>query len=314
MAQVMPEIREEINRTQQAVRETYTRMQHLARGIQYLNTDFKFLIEDKSKLGYSSALDASRPLSLTDILLRLVAADDPSRAAQDMSSELRKSYTDSAGILKKAHEQALVRIRAANKPKKANKRVVLPDPETEKHPFENFFRTRGLYYDGDALVDKHNAVKGSAFQARGALLDFGLNYARLVNEPRCFSSYRLQQSADILNSRLQTAVDALNLDIQSLFVEPALRRIQEIVRNFDDVEYAQVGKTSVASLSGIPTQVTSHSVSAFDVTPPLRLSELLTTAKDLADRDQPHLFRRRLNPGRRRPPNSRLERCRSRRS
>jgi hypothetical protein len=84
-------------------------------------------------------------------------------------------------------------------------------------------------------------------------------------------------------------VDALNLDIRSLFVEPALKRIQEIVRNFDDVEYAQVGKTSVASLSGIPTEVTSHSVNAFDVTPPLRLSELLTKAKDLADKTSPFI-------------------------
>lgn len=290
MAQVMPEIREEINRTQQAVRETYTRMQHLARGIQYLNEDFRLLIEEKKNLGYTSALDASRPLSLTDILLRMVAANDPSQAAHDMGDELRKSYRESAVILKKAHEQALVRIKATNKPKKSTKPVVVQDPESERHPFENFLRTRGLYYDdGDKLVDKHKSVTGSAFQARGALLDFGLNYARLVHEPRCFSSYRLQQSAEILNSRLQTAVDALNLDIQNLFVEPALRRLQEIVRNFDDVEYAQVGKTSVASLSGIPTEVTSHSVSAFDVTPPLRLSELLTKAKDLADKTNPFI-------------------------
>jgi hypothetical protein len=71
--------------------------------------------------------------------------------------------------------------------------------------------------------------------------------------------------------------------METLFVEPTLERIREIVRHFKDVEYAQVGKTSVASLSGIKTEVTSHSVSAFDVTPPLRLSELLDKASKLSN-------------------------------
>jgi hypothetical protein len=70
--------------------------------------------------------------------------------------------------------------------------------------------------------------------------------------------------------------------MQDLFVEPTLENIRGIFRKFKDVEYAQVGKTSVASLSGTATAVTSRSVNAFDVTPPLRLTELLQKASTLS--------------------------------
>jgi hypothetical protein len=130
-------------------------------------------------------------------------------------------------------------------------------------------------------------VAGSARQGRKALVDFALNYGRLVHQPQSFSAYSLQQSAESLNSRLQDATDALNFDMQDLFVAPTLARIQRIVRRFKDVEYAQVGKVSVASLSGVSTAVTSHSVNAFDVTPPLRLSELLDKADKLSKSTAP---------------------------
>src|SRR5262249_24793367 len=97
-----------------------------------------------------------------------------------------------------------------------------------------------------------------------------------------FSPYYLQHSADLLNARLQVVIAALNLDMEELFITPTLEVMQEKVALFKDVDYAQVGKTSVATLSGIPTEVTSHSVSAFDVTPPLRLSELLGKAQSLS--------------------------------
>jgi hypothetical protein len=111
----------------------------------------------------------------------------------------------------------------------------------------------------------------------------------LVHNPESFSPYFLQQATEILNARLQAVVDALSLDLQDLFVVPTLDKIRKVVRDFKDVDYAQVGKTSVASLSGISTEVTSRSVSAFDVTPPLRLSELLAKAKTLSESAAPFI-------------------------
>ncbi|HKP88310.1 MAG TPA: hypothetical protein VJZ26_19550 [Blastocatellia bacterium] len=290
MSAVMPEIREEINRTQRAVREMYNKMQNLARTIirdEELDQNFKRLIE--IDLGYKSALDPNRPLSFTDILLRLVAAQDPFTKTGIVADRLSEWYTKTAGELKKEHAKAIDRIKKVYKSKKSKKPEVEENPELERHPFENFFGTRGIKLADNGWTGTEIEVTGGAFQARMALLDFGMNYARMIHEPRCFSPYYLQHSADILNTRLQHSIDALNLDIQEMFVEPTLKRIQRIVRNFDDVEYAQVGKTSVASLSGIKTEVTSSSVNAFDVTPPLRLSELLTKATDLAGKVNPFI-------------------------
>jgi hypothetical protein len=258
LAEVMPLVREEINRTQAAVRKTYEQMQMIARDVvkqEDLNDDFKDLLV--KKLSYRSALDRHRPLSVPDILLRLIAADAPGKATEDFANALDKWLGSTYPAYTKAVEK------------------------NHKRPFERFFASRGLYFERTWKEDRV-AARSGAFIARKALVEFGLHYGQLVHEPRLFSAYSLQQAAELLNGRLQEATDALNADMQSLFVEPTLESIRRIFRDFKDVEYAQVGKTSVASLSGIATSVTSKSVSAFDVTPPLRLSELLDKADKLS--------------------------------
>jgi hypothetical protein len=263
MTRVMPAVRDEINRTQQAVQDTYVQMQRIARETvpdSELDVQFeKVLVVD---LGYTSALDAARPLSLGDILLRLIAARDPVRAAEDFASRLdgwlkSSKYADYAVALSQR------RVREA------------------KLPFERFLTGRGLRYTSGRWTDD-GEVRGGAEQGKIALLDFAFNYGQLVHQPQSFSAYHLQQSAEALNSKLQAAIDAVNFDLQDLFVAPTLIRIGDVVHGYKDVEYAQVGKVSVATLSGVATVVTSHSVNAFDVTPPLRLSELLSKASTLS--------------------------------
>ena len=272
MAEVMPRVREEINRTQQAVRETYDQLQQIAREVipdSDLDSGFSQLLGEK--LFYRSALDSRRPLSLADILLRLIAAKEPSNAVSRMaiglSSWLNSRYPDNVVAVTRGGKQ----------------------------PCERFLNTRGLYYINGQWAETNGSITRNVLQARVALLEFALHYGSLVHQPKSFSPYFLQQSAETLNGRLQAALDALNLDMQELFVAPTLARIQTIVRQFKDVEYAQVGKTSVASLSGISTVVTSHSVSAFDVTPPLRLSELLAKAQALSTSAAP--FTKETKPG-----------------
>jgi hypothetical protein len=70
--------------------------------------------------------------------------------------------------------------------------------------------------------------------------------------------------------------------MQDMFIKPTLAQIQRRARRFRDVSYAQIGKTSVASLSGFTTRINSKAVNAFDVTPPLRLTELLQKAETLS--------------------------------
>ena len=261
MERVMPEIRSEINRTQEAVRATYDELQNATRAAipkEELHPLFREILEEN--LGYVSALDASRPLSVSDILLRLIAAQNPGAATAQIANQLRRWFDDP-----RYHEYVAAEI-------DKNGRTVSP----AKVPFRRFFELRGLSYDGHewrTTERANNALFGQTF-----LLEFALNYGQMVHQPQSFDAYYLQQSSEALNARVQAATDALNLDMQDLFMEPTLRRISKVVRRTTEVEYAQVGKVSVATLSGVSTEVNSHSVNAFDVTPPLRLSELLERA------------------------------------
>lgn len=279
LAEVMRRVREEIDHTQQAIRETYNQLQEIARNIpeDKLDAEFENVL---TGLGYESALNPNRALSLSDILLRMIATDDPVAEAEGMAYALD-------AWLRTNHPNYVIGVVEEKKRRSESKKQdSQPSVGYERRrPFERFFRNRGLGYNGERnrWEQTGNLTKENAKRGKAALLNFALHYGRLVHEPQDFSPYYLQQSAAALNTRLQAATDALNLDMQDLFVAPTLDRIRGIVREFSDVEYAQVGKTSVASLSGIPTVVTSYSVNAFDVTPPLRLSDLLSKAKTLTD-------------------------------
>ncbi|HEV2705417.1 MAG TPA: hypothetical protein VGV59_05805 [Pyrinomonadaceae bacterium] len=281
LAEVMERVRREIDQTQQAVRETYSYLQEVARNIPdgQLDGDFKRVLVDD--LHYNSALDPNRTLSLSDILLRLIAAEDPVAQAASIANNLDKWLND--------HYPNYT-----NPPTdensggcKSKRRHPAETGRVKRRPFERFFLSRGLRYVGNEWVSIGATASENAKRGKVALLNFALQYGRLVHDEDEFSPYYLQQAAGALNTRLQTAIDALNLDMQDLFAVPTLDRIRRIVGGFCDVEYAQVGKTSVATLSGIPTIVTSYSVNAFDVKPPLRLSELLTKAQALSQSATP---------------------------
>jgi len=280
MAQVMALIRQEINNTQQAVRETYSRLELLTRKqipvTSLEHQQFVRILEDN--LGYRSALSDDHPLSLADILLRMTAADDPGGATARIANDLQLWLKDN-------HPTYLAELnKQAGKVK--NQKIAV----RTRAPFERFFGERGLVRKKDSWEeDKDVDLRRKARIGQIAVLDFALEYGRLIHQPQSFDPYYLQHSSEALNTRLQLATDALNLDMQDLFVEPTLERIREVVRKFKDVEYAQVGKTTVASLSGITAVVASKSVGAFDVTPPLTLGELLTKAKTLSDNVNPFI-------------------------
>jgi hypothetical protein len=263
MARVMALIRNEINRTQQDVREAYYVLEKATRTAikndDALNREFNNVLV--KGLFYRSALSLDHPLSLADILLRMTAAQDPGGTAVNIATTMQEWF------------------RGKQKQWNNNKDL---EPSEVKLAFPRFFSIRGLEREGNNWTYKPDEMNDRAQHSRDAILEFALHYGRLVHEPESFSPFRLQTASEILNTRLQAATDSINLDMQEMFVAPTLQRIQKIVRKFKDVEYAQVGKTSVASLSGVQADVTSKSVNAFDVTPPLRLSELLKKADELS--------------------------------
>ena len=276
LAEVMTLVHKEIDRTQLKVRGFYNALEMVAHDIA-VDKQFKTTLEDK--LFYTNALNPDHPLSLADILLRLTAAEKPldanlavAKALQKWDKEQRDKERQQRAL--EAAERPHVKVKKSKEKVKTIDAAVLP----------RFFSGRGLQWGQNEWTSDglFNELNRRVTQGRLAVLNFALQYGRLVHQPQCFSSYYLQQAAEILNSRLQSAIDALNLDIQEMFVAPTMDRIREIVSEFPDVEYAQVGKTTVASLSGVTAEVASTSVNAFDETPPLRLSDLLKTADSLS--------------------------------
>jgi len=89
------------------------------------------------------------------------------------------------------------------------------------------------------------------------------------------------------DSMLSPIIEAINLDLEDYFVKPTLHRIKEIVGRDRKVEYAEVGKTSLAGLNGVPSTVKSLNVNSIDEPTPLRLNQLIEdSAKLNADTDK----------------------------
>lgn len=269
LAEVLRRVNQEIDQTQQLLQETYRKLEASAREIT-IEENFSDLFEND--LGFRAALDKDRPsLSMTDILLRMNVAEKPLENYQTAVKKICGLFFE-----KNNQKQYQDYIEALKKKKKI--------------PFENFFRYYGFQPNPDLNLSPENCfvlqkpegeVLKDNFRRRKAILDFALQYSRLANDPGGFEPQSLQQSAESLNSIFNPVVNLINRDVEELFIEPTLEKIQSIVREYKNVEYAEVGKTSIAGLNGVPSTVTSTSVSAFDETGPLRLNEWLQEAGQL---------------------------------
>lgn len=253
MADAMTQINKEIEDKRKLMQDKYEQIQKLAKILEP-ESEFKQAMID---IGYSKLFDDDHPLSMTDILLRLLATDE--------RELLAKKATDN----NKKFKESLCK----------DDYNCLNDKDPDKQPFHNFLEGRGLKYENDTWkIDKNKELHESEkrLKKRLAVLEFALQY-RLSQEDPNFDGGKLQASADRLNDVIQSAINEVNADTEKSFVEPTFKKIQEIASKLD-VSYAQVGKISVATLNGFKTTVDSKAVSAFDVTPPVKLSELLTSA------------------------------------
>ena len=268
LAEVMRRVNKEIDTTQKLLRETYKALEDGARVIK-IDTDYKKVFEED--LRYTSALDPDRSsLSMIDILLRINAADD----LVDSNNESAKNICK---LFKESKYEDYVEDLA----------------KEGKHPFSNYLKVGLLQKEKkitDQSCDGNAKESGKEFnenlkiklRRQKAVLDFSLQYSGLRDNTAEFNAPALQQSAESLNALLNPLVDAINRDVEELFIKPTLTRIQKIVGEYGrDVSYAEVGKTSVAGLNGLESTVASTTVSAFDETGPLRLNELISEAGNL---------------------------------
>jgi len=291
MAEVLRDAQVAIGDSRGAVKDTLQEMQSLAARVHITRSAGTFadiFTNPECGLGYQTALQATRTSSLVDILLRLIASDDPGAEtacfANDLTAFLRKNYRSYVS------ELPMVETDQAG----AGDFGLDPDDAPGKRqrlPFEAFFRSRGLTYNGEKWeAGNADAV---AYGARAAVLRFAVEYRQFVRhtvrhpDQDEFNPYRLQQSSGDVTGRLQATVDALTSDMYALFIRPTLEKIRKRVGKSRGVEYAQVGRTSVASLSGTLTTVSGKAKSFFNETPPLRLSEVLDKATELQGKISP---------------------------
>lgn len=267
MARVMPEIRAKISTTRLALYETYATMIDVSHKY-YYDEEFEGVLE---KLGYSELLDYSNPrVSLLDFILRSLAIKD-----SQIFEYNNKIFGDLQKLLKERHKpywQASVK--------------------SKRSPFKSFFQLRGF----DVIPVSPNSdgeIEGWRLERRGdthikyarrgrrAIVEFALEYQKFKKNPSSFNPDKFRNKSENLNRRLQAVSDIINAEAEIVFIRPTLDEIQQLTRKFRHVEYAQVGKTTVSTLSGFKTTVNSETRNFFEATPQIKLSDLLPSVAQL---------------------------------
>ncbi|WP_019503629.1 hypothetical protein [Pleurocapsa sp. PCC 7319] len=177
--------------------------------------------------------------------------------------------------------------------------------DIDRPPFERIFRSRGLKPD---CIQPHNyeklkqqeenrelkckqwewkkdtkipLVDITANFERKVLLEFAFYYADFIENPNNFDPQELKRTADNLNKLLQTTSDLLQKDIEDLFIKPTLAMIQQEVGDNKGVDFAQVGRSTISTLDGVETQISTSSTSGFQIPQSQDLGELLARAEEL---------------------------------
>ncbi|MDJ0705929.1 MAG: hypothetical protein QNJ46_21890 [Leptolyngbyaceae cyanobacterium MO_188.B28] len=283
LAEVMVDVRGEISLTQQLVRDTFGRFQLGAKTVledaSRFDQDFKDIVDF---LQYEDVLsNRPRRLSILDVFLIGKAVKDPVRYYKELYS-LVVSGEIVEGRFKASDERYQDYFDAMK--------------ERGTPPFERLFRSRGLkpvceipspddgkceLWDWVEIFD--GAVKSSEIASRRPILEFALYYADFVTNPNLFNPGELQRTSSVLNGELQHITNLLQNDIEDLFVRPTLTYIQDRVGRTRSVSFAQVGRTTIATLSGVKTVVNSQSHSTVAIPESQNLTGLLTRITEIQD-------------------------------
>lgn len=284
LAEVMVKIRSEIDRTQQAVRKSIYQLQGASKeaissGRFGLNADFSNIAKE---LGYSEIFNSYGSRSLLDMQIAGIALENSLGFYQDLyDSYLSKSLLDGDSELKPFYDE----MRKSGYP-----------------PFHRYFKLRGLDYECKELPDNTTSSETQCLEwrwkerkvsqksilditnryERSLFLDFALHYSDFIDNPNDFNSSDLQRTSNELNELLQKSSDALQKDIEDIFIRPTLSRIQKIVSKTKGVSFAQVGKVTISTLNGVETEIQTSSYSAFQLAKPREdFGELLARSESL---------------------------------
>jgi hypothetical protein len=302
LASVMDQVNSEINHTRKAMERAYHGLTSLARVIAVADESERDL-EDYNfrQLSSQTGPTGYQRISLPDVLARINLACKATPQSQHYAENC-----NARGLPGKPRSQINVYNEAAN-----NLCNLFADQEDVgtadlfsrynqfagslspfRRPFQRFqevalhqrypITSQHKCNDGNIVGDDRKAeVIDEWGRRQSAVLDFLRQYNNSQRFPDQFDPASLTTAASQLDGLLSPIADALNQDIEEFFIRPTLHRIKKIVGQYRNVEYAEVGRTTLSGLNGLLSTVSSTISTSFDEPTPLRLNSLIETAGKL---------------------------------
>lgn len=317
LANIMDQVNREIDHTRQAMQLTYKKLMDNARtiDIEFVdpNTNMINLSPTENYLLRKSGANGDQRLSLTDTLYRINMANN---AGIDIDKDVISPtfqrqinvYDQFANklcefLVSERYRQQFSRFNQFEGRELKNyeiQSIFTNDPiPAFRRPFQRFqeialhqrFPNTGQPKCGDGNLksqpkDLQLQAQQEWYRRQSTLRRYVVLF-ELNDDKKSSSSISKNHYATKFDSMLSPIIEAINLDLEDFFVKPTLHRIKEIVGRDRNVEYAEVGKTSLAGLNGVPSTVKSLNINSLDEPTPLRLNQLIEdSAKLNADTDK----------------------------
>ena len=304
LSDVMDQVKRQVDQTSEAMQLTFKEFSELS-SMTVISPDQE---REFRTMGFGNLFQDDPRLSLIQMLLRNSMAEDPLKNYDSASRKICSFFAGNSNAMRfrlyNNHEGRT--LKTYN-----NQRIFNTDPKRAyRRPFQGFMSLAlhqqfddtsltpkcgdgviGMSYEealalkpDDALRDpkKKHAVRVALGleRRRNALKRFARTYQNYRTKPSTkYNPAELAENASIVDGMISPIVDAINRDVESYFIQPTLLKIREIVARNRGVEYAEVGRTTIAGINGNEVTVKSGTTSTFDEVTPLRLSDWLKNAQ-----------------------------------
>ncbi|WP_411875663.1 hypothetical protein [Vulcanococcus limneticus] len=305
LASVMDQVNREIDHTRRAMYVAYNELTSLSRDIKIQDASVDIIPSGFQRL--LTDTDRQR-LSLPDVLMRINFACPAPRIGSVVGSSTCASkegkprtqtdvYNRAALNLCKVfagpeHSELFAKFNQFEGREQMHyvtKRILTGDSiPAFRRPFQRFQEvalhqkfprtSRPVCGEGQIDTKREEDVLNEWKRRQYAINQFLQAYSDTKTNPKGFNPADLQSSASQLDGLLSPITNALNQDIEEYFIRPTIHRIKKIVGRYRNVEYAEVGRTTVIGLNGLLSKVTSTTATTFDEPTPLRLNNLINDA------------------------------------
>ena len=307
LSDVMDQVKRQVDQTSEAMQLTFKEFSELS-SMTVINPYQEREFRD---MGFGNLFQDDPRLSLIQMLLRNAMAKDPLKNYDSAAIKICSFFAGNSNAMRFSlynyHEGRT--LKTYN-----NQRIFNSDPKRAyRRPFQGFM-SLALHqqFDDTSLTPKcGDGVIGMSFEEalalkngalgsdpknkkmhalrvalglerrRNALKRFARSYQNYRTSPSTnkYNPAELSENASIVDGMISPIVDAINRDVEYYFIQPTLLKIREIVARNRGVEYAEVGRTTIAGINGNEVTVKSGTTSTFDEVTPLRLSDWLKNAQ-----------------------------------